>query len=361
MMKFSKDLDNLKIPSEMELLLNKYVMEHPNLTSSRDLLTELVTQAFNLGIKYSSDQEILLKLSAMETKMDSLLRPQTPTTSLTYAQKLNSKANHTVEIKHNSENGPKKEQIILLYPKEPTDPDVIKKNLSTQVVKASLNVKENNLGIIRLHEIKRGGVLIEARDKKDIDKIENMISSKLSDNVSISRPQLRNPEIRIKNIEKDMNEDEIIPLIIKQNNIDDHLCKNLLSCKFTTTRFGRKDAIITVRNPLFNILLNSGKIYLGFSRLEIIQNIYIRTCLTCFNTGHSKHNCPLADKVVCRKCGKDHKTDNCTSKSSTCWRCSTYSHQTTPQHKFGSDNCVIFQNEAKKLLTITNYNDFNNV
>lgn len=352
---------NFKIPSNAQKILDDCIQNNPNLAASQEIILAMTTEIYNIGFVDALNKEIVDKLTSIETKMDKLQSVQNSSARPSYAQILNSPRTCTESTKYPQPVlKPRKEQVILLYPKssrdlnESTNPV---KTLNIDEIKSLINDNLKNIGIIRLHKIKKGGILIEVRDKKDLSSINDLIFSHLSSSVITRLPQLRNPELRIKNISKSFTEKEIIPRLIEQNNIPDHLKDKLLSCKISTTRFGRKDAIVTVKNPLFNSLLKNGKIFLDFSRLDVIENIFVRTCSTCFNSGHTKLLCPLTEKVICRKCGSDHKAEDCKDSSFYCWRCPTYSHVKTIQHKFGSDNCVIFQNEAKRLFTITDYDD----
>lgn len=343
-----------KTPSHIAKLVDDFMSLHPEVADLKDDLFILCSNVANLIASSNDNAIISSKLSTLESKID-LLSSSLPTKpNRTYAQVIGAISSPS-ETKSSSSPLPHETKVLLVYPnKGSSQPN---SNLTPAAFKEALDLKSNRFGISRLHSIKKGGVLIEARNSKEIASLESLISARFSDSVTFATPQLRNPEIRIKNIDKDYEESDIIPLLCSQNLIDDNLKENIRSCKLFTTKFGRCDAVLQVSNPLFESLLKRGKVYLGCSRLDIVQNIHVKSCLNCHGVGHLKNSCPLAGKTVCRKCGAGHPASECKSPTQNCWRCACYSTIKSPPHIFGSENCIIYQNEKKKILEITNYND----
>lgn len=338
----------LEIPLGVFTLLDSAIKTTPALGDYQDIVRDLISKTYIMGLESSTNETIIQKISTIETKIDNLSRFDKTILKPTYAEKLcgSVKTNQSIIKKK-----PESECVLLIYPSS------TEHKLSPETIKLAFEKDLNNIRITRMHRVKNGGVLIGANNKEDLATIKAKLSTKLEGKASIRSPHLRCPEIRIVNIPKELQASDIIPLLIKQNDIPTDLESCLGNCKLSTTRFGRKDAIISVNNPLFQILETRGKVYLDFSSLSVVENIYVRTCLNCHNTGHVKSTCPLLDKVICRKCGSAHKSEDCTATSSSCWRCKAYSHINSPPHKYGSNDCIIFQNEQKKLITITNYLD----
>lgn len=352
------DDNDLKIPLKVTDILKEFLSRNPLLVKHQDILTELSIKIFDVASEYSKENSIVNKLANLEEKVSAL---QINQSIPTYASILSSPASQRLSSEpsklHGSSHTKAPAQILLLYPSDPHPPKEISSETTLKIgdLKKLFQQQANNIGFLRIHYIKKGGILIELRNNEDLLFIKRLISTKFSNKIIIKIPQARIPEIRIKNLDPEVIETNIIQRLIEQNNIPEHQKSNLVSAKITTTSFGRRDAILTIHNPLFSTLLERGKICLGFCSSFITENFSLRSCSICCNTNHNKASCPTPDKIVCNFCGDNHKSQNCKNKTADCWKCSTLSHTNNPQHKFGSQHCSFYLNEVKKLISFTNY------
>lgn len=334
-----------KIPSQLNILIKDLLTEHPQMKEIEKTFIHAMNQAYDLGCKDSVISRIDVLENTLKNCSGNLIKKPT------YAEKINASFSKSKPKTDDGDSSVKPAHILLLYPKDP--------NIALQetLIKSKLKDHLGALRINRLHSIKKGGVLIETNSKEELDNIMPVLSTELVDTANIRLPNQRVPELRIKGISPDLTIDDIIPLIVKQNNISAEEATLIKECKIVTTSFGRKDAILITPNPVFEKLLSKGKVFLGYSRHNIMENFLIKSCRICLNTGHTSTNCNRSNENICKKCGDNHESNTCTSSSKSCWRCGKYSHLKSPPHNFASNDCIIFQNELKRLRTITNYHD----
>lgn len=336
------------MPANIESLLDEAIITTPSLEIHRESINALMTKAYNIGFS-ASLSSASKTLELLDTKMDTLLKLQSKPPLKTYADKVNS----SLPIKEFPQAPPLKStmatHILLAYPVDPT------KSLSETNIKKTVDTIRSKCRILRLHKIKKGGILIESASSDELAKIKEVLSNDAE--LKLRTPYLRTPELRVKNIDPSLPEEEILPLLISQNRIMTEEKELIKTCFSVKTKFKRRDLIIRVANPLHNKLLKTGNLFLNYSRHTIMENFFIKTCKHCLNTGHLPNACPKKDEPsLCYKCGEDHKSDQCKSPKSNCWRCTKYSATKSPVHKYGSENCILYQNELKRLQTITNYN-----
>lgn len=332
----------LKIPEECQEIVSTALLNITLTPEQTNQLKIAFEQIYNKGIN-ASESKITEKLSELNMKVDELI--SNPKQS--YADKLRnstiqqnkSKINSTTSTAH----------VLLIYPKDESI------ELKLDMIKNSLKVHLSTLQIRRLHTISKKGILVELNSKTDLNKVQDILTKELVDMAKFINPTRRIPELRIKNIGKELSEKEIIDLFQTQNKIKLNATPTGKKCFIKKTSFGRTDAVVLVSNPDFSKLLRNGKAFLGSMYLEVCENFRISTCIHCLNTGHKADQCPIKHKTICKKCGEEHNSGECNSKSNSCWRCAKYTQEKTIDHMFGSDNCVLFQNEKTKLIAITNY------
>lgn len=334
----------LKMPEQLQTLFSSLVEKIQLTPNEYDQLAGGFYDAFLYG-RDQSTGIINKNIQNLSKKIDDLKMASNK--SPTYAEKLKTSviANSNHQVPKSTQNP----HICLLYPKDPEKPlmfDDIKKILSTNL---------SNLHIKRFHPIRKSGFLIELKSLEDLNATKDLLTRSLNNTALFHSPNYRTPELRIKNIDGDITADEVATLFQAQNSVKLKETTSGKNCFITKTRFGRTDAIVLLPNPDFFNILKKGKAFLGFKSLDVCENFRISSCQTCFNTGHKSPECTKKNIITCSKCGNDHKESECTSPSKSCWRCIKYTQIKTPTHVFGSDNCVIFHNEKRRLTSITNY------
>jgi hypothetical protein len=156
--------------------------------------------------------------------------------------------------------------VVTIHPTVITQ---INSSTTKSLIMQTVNPSELKVRINKLRNISRGGVIIECSTKDECEKIIRKVDEKLKGKMDAKIPQKRRPKLIIKNIPNEVNDENILQTISKQNpNINEITLKGeemkLIRTLKTTVR--PKHAIIEVSPVIWNILNNNNFLYILFSR-----------------------------------------------------------------------------------------------
>jgi hypothetical protein len=159
-----------------------------------------------------------------------------------------------------------------------------------EILKSSINPTEIKVGINLFKTLRSGKVLIEARNKEDIDKLTKDINEKCGDKLTASVQKLRNPRLVIYDIPEDITTQNIEDTIIAQNP-KLKLNKGDISAKF---------AYVTKRHTL-NLVMEvtadtrrqiiQGKVKLGWLMCNLGDYLVANRCYKCSKFNHRSQEC----------------------------------------------------------------------
>lgn len=109
----------------------------------------------------------------------------------------------------------------------------------------------------------------------------------------------------------------------------------------------QKMALATASAQTASLLLEKGRIKIGWTNCRIRQRVVVTRCYRCLGYGHTKANCKGKDRsTACWKCGKDgHKAKGCQSRPDKpgCFLCSEKAEIKDRAHFPGSGSCSVFR------------------
>lgn len=109
----------------------------------------------------------------------------------------------------------------------------------------------------------------------------------------------------------------------------------------------QKMALATANAQTASLLLEKGRIKIGWTNCRIRQRVTVTRCHRCLSYGHVKANCNGKDRsAACWKCGKDgHKAKECRSRPDTpgCFLCLEKPEIKDKAHFPGSGSCSVFR------------------
>ncbi|XP_036147299.1 uncharacterized protein LOC118647147 [Monomorium pharaonis] len=111
----------------------------------------------------------------------------------------------------------KKENIIIIKPKTQQESETTKK-----IIKEKVDIKNMPMGITKVRKGREGTVILVCETGEEIDKLKDVVQSKLGDNYNVTESLPKKPKIKIVNIseeEIELDDDELIDTIKKQNSI----------------------------------------------------------------------------------------------------------------------------------------------
>ena len=156
------------------------------------------------------------------------------------------------------------------------------------------------VGINEIRTVREGGVVIKCKNKEEINKIKIVAEKKLGKSYKVNTPDLKNPNIKILDINRELTADELIEAIKNQNAFLNYESV-LLNVKVIKKMKTKWMAIAECDAVSFNkIIKENGLLFLDWSRCRVFEYISVFRCYKCG--------------------GFDHKADQCTNNSSRCLR-----------------------------------------
>lgn len=211
---------------------------------------------------------------------------------------------------------------IIIHAKEgSTYSDVVKelkKNVSPGemgVEIKGINSTLNGHVLIKLSETTPGG------KQEMLNKIRDTVTS--ADKTQISR---RTKGIVLLDVEHGISQEELLGTLSTILETEESA---ITANPFRPMRSGNQMVTIFLPPPLAERAIGLGKIRLGWTVCRVKERADPPFCQKCQIYGHPTHTC-LAKSVVkrrCLKCGGEHTTNACNSKSEFCISCNTDGHR----------------------------------
>lgn len=206
-------------------------------------------------------------------------------------------------------------EVVVIKPKAKQESATTK-----EFIKENLNPSELKVGISEIRNIQEGGVIIKCNTKQEAEKIKTAATQKLSKNYNIDTPKLKNPAVKILDIDLEMSNEELIQNMKNQN---EYLNEENVFLKVITMKKMKKNymAIIECDPRSYFKIIHEGKIYMNWSRCRVFEYINVFRCYRCGGFNHGAKQCnETVDR--CLKCAKSgHKKEDCTSESIKCINC----------------------------------------
>lgn len=204
-------------------------------------------------------------------------------------------------------------EVVVIKPKEKQESKKTMEAIQKHVNPVSLEV-----GITEVKNIKEGGVLIKCKSKEEVKKIQTVVEKKLSKNYKINTPDLKRPCIKILDIDQEMDEDELINSLKKQNfflNTDGVYLKVIAIKKMKSNYM----AIIECDPSTFKKVQEENVLSLNWSRCRVFEYVGVLRCYRCGGFNHKADQC---NSERCLKCAiSGHKSENCNAEHIKCFNC----------------------------------------
>lgn len=210
-------------------------------------------------------------------------------------------------------------------------------------------------------------VLVIGNEIRDAEAIKSLIKKDHPDLIA-EHPKKKNPRIMIRGInieelfdKKDMTDDAILDLIIKQNKWDE-LNKDgneeiKLLTGFDTINYKKKqerNIVISVPGVIRDSLESSdGKVKVNFQMKKIEDTWNLPICTKCLSHdgAHRSKVCP--EKQRCKKCGDHHKESECKRVKPICRHCKDAKFDY--DHHCMSRECPFIQMQIERAMSVTDY------
>lgn len=231
-------------------------------------------------------------------------------------------------------------EALVIKPKNKQD-----SKKTQEAIKKNLKPVELEVGITQIKNVKDGGVLIKCNTKEEIEKVKKSAEKKMGKNYQYTIPEQKNPCVKILDFEENLNSDQLINCIIKQNSlveIEKEKLKVVVIKKMKT----RYMAIIECDPDSFKVIMDKRNLTIGWiPRCRVFEYVKIFRCFKCGGFNHRAEECK-SDKCV--KCGEvGHGYEECNNLEQRCINClqanEVMNHSFNVNHSVFDHCCPVYQ------------------
>lgn len=255
------------------------------------------------------------------------------------------------------------EKFVAIIDPKPECTEIVDAKQTLNILKYKIKEKNKPIRINKIKKTNKTRLIIECDHKKDRDNIIDAL--KYDKDIDAIIPKGLSPSIQVHGIDRDIDNEDIVNLIMDFNpNIKD-VTTNEKDFKFLFEKVDKtnqsKFAIFQVSPTVFKEISKSFTIYLPFSICRVNEYFSIVQCFKCHKFGHKKSQCTGSPK--CSNCASsNHLTKDC-SEELNCPNCSTYNkfkmkynnNTLDVKHSAYCKTCPMFLLKLDNLKKIINY------
>jgi hypothetical protein len=209
-------------------------------------------------------------------------------------------------------------------------------------------------------QVKDGKCVIKSKlDEKRLGELTKVIKEKVGSGCEIKIPNERKPRLKIVgDFRFDYNEDcgvklDNVTLFIKNQNAFIPADEIITVVKSGSSKKGDNNYLIIETSPrLYKLMLDAGRITVGFWRCKVYDANIVPRCFKCSSLGHFEKSCTSND-IRCPKCSQDHRLKDCGSNDLNCVNCETANEglrkKIDTHHAAYDRNCPTAARQSKLL------------
>lgn len=242
---------------------------------------------------------------------------------------------------------------VVVKPKNKQHSKKTMEQITTAVDKTSVNV-------CGTRNARDGGIVLCCNNTTDTMKVKQIVREKLGDDYEVTLPSVKNPRLRITNINIEIANDSIIEQL-KQNNdlIKDDEIKLVVVIPRKFRDAITNDVIVEVKCEVYKKLLRAGVLRLPWRECKVLQHLYVKRCFKCCGFSHTAQQC-RQNIQFCSKCAGAHKFDSCRSKKMCCINCKVANEKfglnLNTEHHAWSRDCRVLSRKMQTLQDKIEYN-----
>lgn len=242
---------------------------------------------------------------------------------------------------------------VVIKPKKQQNSKTTMEQITTAVDKTSVNV-------CGTRNARDGGIILCCNNTADTMKVKEMMREKLGDGYDVTLPPVKNPRIRITNINTEIPNDSIINELKNYNElIKDAEMKLVTVIPRKSGNSVTNDVIVEVKCDVYKKLLNSGELRLPWRVCKVLQHLYVKRCFKCCGFSHTAQQCKQ-NHQYCSKCAGNHKFDTCRSRKMCCINCKVANDKfgltLNTEHHAWSKDCKVLSKRMRTLQEKIEYN-----
>ena len=230
-------------------------------------------------------------------------------------QDLNNKRSYAESLREKSA-----ESIIV----KPKDKEQSVTKTKSDVIR-SIDALNSTVQIGKVKNLKEGAVLLGCKDVKELKKITK---EKLSQTYEIKEVKPLKPRLRIVGISTDMNENDTLRFITKQNEFiftPDSYCK-ILKIFPVKKKNEYSQVLLEVDYDTYKKALNIGHCMVGLDGCNIYDAVEIKRCYQCNGFNHTSKTCK-SKEPSCPRCAESHLLKDCNAVELKCSNCAAFNRK----------------------------------
>jgi hypothetical protein len=262
----------------------------------------------NVGLLLNKESAIVKEMKNLCERMSNVEKAIKPTVKTSYA--------------HVTKSGP--ERALIITQANKNGKDIADKVMDTR----GQYIIDPIYSRISDMQVKEGKCVIKSKlDEKGLDQLTKVIKEKVGSGCDIKSPKERKPRLKIVgDFRFDYNEacgvtlDNVTGFIKKQNTFI-QVDEIITVVKSGSSKKGDNNYLIIETSPhLYKLMLDVGRITVGFWRCKVYDANIVPRCFKCSSLGHFEKSCTSTD-IRCPKCSKDHRLKDCGSNDLNCVNC----------------------------------------
>lgn len=160
-----------------------------------------------------------------------------------------------------------------------------------------------------------------------------------------------NPRLIVRDVPAELSKEDFIAGLVKQNLGGTDTAEIRMVYRFPACDRGAVSVVIEVSPEVRRKLIQSERIYMGWTACRIADHVRITQCFKCLGFGHISKNCK-GDKDTCGHCGEAHESRACTNKSGQlrCHNCTNARMTVTDHSALDAQRCPIIQRRLEECM-----------
>lgn len=241
---------------------------------------------------------------------------------------------------------------VIIKPKQKQHSKVTMQQIDSTINKSQLKVCGTK-------NIRDGGVVLCCNNKNETMKVKEIVRDKLGDGYEVMLPAIKNPRIRITNVDPNIPDKDIINEIKANNEQIKDVVMNLITVIPKKVRgYSSNDIVVEVDADVYKRLLDWGVLNLPWRECRVLEHIYLKRCFKCCGFSHMSNECQ--NEQFCSKCAGNHKHTVCRSKKQCCVNCKMANERLNlrldTNHHAWSRNCDVLQRRIQKMRERIEFN-----